>query len=69
MYDNRCGSSVMARLHIIIVVFENSSFEDQNRQIIRDGPVPWPPDLNPLDSYFWGYAKDVAKLLQQLEMI
>jgi len=33
----------------------------QNRLIIRNGPVLWPPispNLNLLDFYFWGYAKD-----------
>lgn len=35
----------------------------QDRLIIRNGPVSWPPrspDLNLLDFYFWGYAKDVV---------
>lgn len=39
--------------------FLRRRFED--RLIIRNGPVLWPPrspDLNPLDFYFWGYAKD-----------
>ena len=33
----------------------------QDRLIMRNGPVLWPPrspDLNPIDFYFWGYAKD-----------
>ena len=39
--------------------FLRRRFED--RLIIRNDPVLWPPrspDLNPLDFYFWGYAKD-----------
>lgn len=41
--------------------FLNAQFLDH--WIGRGGPVPWPPrspDLNPLDSYFWGYCKDAV---------
>lgn len=34
-----------------------------NRWIGRGGPVLWPsrsPDLNPLDFFFWGYAKNIV---------
>jgi len=53
----------MARLHIIIVVFEDSLLKDI--RIIKSFAIaiPWLPrssDLNLFDFYFWGYAKDVA---------
>lgn len=45
----------------IVTTFLRQKYHE--RLIIRNGPVPWPPrspDLNPLDSYFWGFAKDAV---------
>ena len=33
----------------------NESFP--NRWLGRGGPIPWPPDLTPLDYYLWGHMK------------
>jgi hypothetical protein len=35
----------------------------RGRWIGHDGPIPWPPrppDIMPLDSFLWGYFKDIV---------
>lgn len=52
-----------APAHYVHIIRQFLNHRYQNRWIGRAGPVLWPPrspDLNPLDFYFWGYAKNAV---------
>jgi len=76
MFNNECGSSMLARLYIIIAVFEDSSFEDI--RIVKSSAMIIVPSTVVQDLLisiilifiFRDMRKTLpTKLLQQLEMI